>query len=71
MRARLVVFLGTGVGVHIAKAPRTWLSSRSLTRPNYFFKRYEMQLVIFKMLIDLHTHMIVAYGDERCTSFGP
>jgi hypothetical protein len=69
MRARLVVFLGTGVGVHIAKAPRTWLSSRSLMRQNYFSKRYEMQLVIFQMLIDLHT--IAAYGDECCTSFGP
>jgi hypothetical protein len=31
-----------------------------------------MQVVIFKTLIDRdHTHMIVAYGDERCTSFGP
>ena len=73
MRARLVGFSGTGVGVHIAKAPRTWLSSRFLTRPNYFFKRYEEQFVIFKSLTN-HDYLrttIVAYGDERCTSFGP
>jgi hypothetical protein len=31
-----------------------------------------MQLVIFTTLIDRdHTHTIVAYGDERCTSFSP
>ena len=72
MRARLVVFLGTGVGVPIAKAPRMWPNSQSLTRQNYFFKRYDMQLVILNALIDRdHTHTIVAYGNERCASFSP